>query len=128
MTIEDTILDQSRDKDTLGGRIGRAREAMGYDMIEAAEKIGVTQETYDNWENDRDEPRANKITIMAGVLSVSASWLLYGIGESPSSTTTSEEVAQLRQQLYQIKELHDATGQTIASMEGIIERLIRIES
>lgn len=123
MTTEDTILDQNRDQDTLGGRIGRAREAVGYDMAEAAQKIGVKQATYDNWENDRDEPRANKLIMLAGVLSVSPSWLLHGIGESPSYESISEEVTNLKNQLARLHELHEQTGITIQVIEQAVDRL-----
>lgn len=119
----DSILEQRPDHDTLGGRISRAREALGMDNMEASEKVGVTQETYDNWESDRDEPRANKLTMLAGVLGVSPTWLLYGIGASPSYEQISEEITNLRAQLTRIRELHDATGNAIQVFEQAIDRL-----
>lgn len=122
MTLEN-ILEQSRDHDTLGGRISRAREAIGMDAIDAATNMGVTQETYDNWESDRDEPRANKLAMLAGVLSVSPSWLLHGVGESPISETFVEELSNLKAQIIRLQELHEQTGTAIQTVEQAIERL-----
>lgn len=121
---DENILDQTRDQDTLGGRISRAREALNMSSEEAAINIGVTQETYDNWEMDRDDPRSNKLVNLAGVLNVSATWLLHGIGEAPSFETLSEEIAGLKSQLVRIRELHQATGTAIETLEQSLERLI----
>lgn len=122
MTSEN-ILDQNRDQDTLGGRISRAREALNMDLEEASEKVGVTQETYYNWESDRDEPRANKLVNLAGVLSVSPTWLLYGIGESPSYETIAEDITNLKLQLARLRELQSQSADAIGVIEQSINRL-----
>ena len=57
--------------DTLGGRISFAREACGLSAEEAAERLGVLATSWSAWECDRDVPRANRLTMMAGVLGVS---------------------------------------------------------
>ena len=120
---EDHIFEGPRDRDTLGGRIGRAREVLGLTSEEAAEKIGVTLETYDNWESDRDEPRANKLAMLAGVLSVSPTWLLHGIGEAPAYENIAEEITNLKSQLLRLQHLHEASGEAMQMIESAIERL-----
>jgi len=70
-----------QDDDTIGGRIGRSREALGIDIAELATKIGVKPETMRGWERDRAEPRANKLIMLAGILGVSPAWLIGGYGE-----------------------------------------------
>jgi len=66
--------------DTIGGRIGRAREAAGLSVAQAARRLGVKTLTWQGWENDRAEPRSNKLNMIAGTLGVSPGWLLSGLG------------------------------------------------
>lgn len=127
MTDEQTIFDETRDRDTLGGRIGRAREITGMTSEEAALQLGVTLETWENWEGDREEPRANRLAMLAGFLNVSASWLLYGIGESPASGDYSQVLAELQEQLANVEENHAKTGEAIQLIKTTIERLGRAE-
>ncbi|WP_112806864.1 helix-turn-helix domain-containing protein [Ensifer sp.] len=69
--------------DTLGGRMSLARDALDVSAQRAARIVGVETSTWFNWENDRDAPRANRLAMIAGVLSVSLSWLLTGRGQGP---------------------------------------------
>lgn len=69
--------------DTLGGRMSLARDALDVSAQRAARILGVETSTWSNWENDRDAPRANRLAMIAGVLSVSLSWLLTGRGQGP---------------------------------------------
>jgi len=124
MSDDLTILDATNDFDTLGGRIVRAREALGLDEQEASERVAVTLETYQNWETDRDEPRANKLSMLAMCLSVSPTWLLYGRGKSPVSESVSEEVVNIREQLGRVKELQIQTAQAIEMLDQAVERLV----
>jgi len=127
MSDDLTILDATNDFDTLGGRIVRAREALGLDEQEASERVAVTLETYQNWETDRDEPRANKLSMLAMCLSVSPTWLLYGRGKSPVSESVSEEVVNIREQLGRVKELQIQTAQAIEMLDQAVERLVKRE-
>lgn len=127
MSDELTILDATSDFDTLGGRILRAREALGLDEHEAAKRVSVTLETYKNWETDRDEPRANKLSMLAMCLSVSPTWLLYGRGKSPISESVSEEVVNIREQLARVKDLQAQTSKAIGMLDQAVERLIKRE-
>ncbi len=69
--------------DTIGGRISLARDARDITVDEAADILGVEADTWNSWENDRAEPRSNRLDMMAGVLQVSVTWLLSGRGEGP---------------------------------------------
>ena len=71
------------DDDTLGGRISLARDAAALSVTETALILGVETATWSNWENDRAEPRANRLGMLAGVLQVSVGWLLAGQGRGP---------------------------------------------
>lgn len=127
MSDDLTILDPTNDYDTLGGRMLRAREALGLDEHEAAQRVAVTLETYQNWEMDRDEPRANKLSMLAMCLSVSPTWLLYGRGKSPISESVSEEVTNIREQLARVNELQKQTTQAIEMLNQSVARLIQRE-
>lgn len=70
--------------DTIGGRISLARDALNVSVEEISAIVGVTPETWQDWENDRAAPRANRLDKIAGVLQVSLAWLLSGRGIGPS--------------------------------------------
>jgi transcriptional regulator with XRE-family HTH domain len=66
---------------TLGDRLAGAREAAGLTQSEVARRLGVRTQSIAAWEDDRSEPRANRLSMLAGVLGVSIIWLLTGEGE-----------------------------------------------
>lgn len=76
-----TVVDTAYD--TIGGRISLARDAAGLSVDQISAIVGVTVETWTNWENDRAEPRANRLDMLAGILQVSIAWLLNGQGKGP---------------------------------------------
>ena len=63
---------------TLGGRIEQARSEMGLTVKQLATRIGVRTSTLAHWEQDRTEPRSNKLLTLAGILNVPLAWLLLG--------------------------------------------------
>ena len=70
---------------TFGDRVAGAREQAGMTQAELAKRLGVKLKTLKGWENDLSEPRANKLSMMAGMLNVSLLWLLSGEGDAPES-------------------------------------------
>lgn len=75
--------DFSDETSTFGDRLTFAREALGLDAGQLAHRIGIKLQTLRNWEDDRSEPRANKLQMLAGMLNVSIVWLMSGQGEPP---------------------------------------------
>ncbi len=73
----------SDDAATFGDRVAGAREAVGMTQADLARRLGVKLTTVQAWEDDRAEPRANKLQMMAGVLGVSIRWMLTGEGDGP---------------------------------------------
>jgi len=71
----------SNDNATFGDRVAAARDAQGLSQAEFAKKLGVKLKTVRGWEDDVDEPRANRLSMMAGMLNVSMRWLLTGEGD-----------------------------------------------
>ncbi|WP_298261689.1 helix-turn-helix domain-containing protein [uncultured Litoreibacter sp.] len=79
MNDEDSYF--SNDNATFGDRVAAARDAQGLKQEELAKKLGVKLKTIRGWEDDVDEPRANKLSMISGILNVSMRWLLTGEGE-----------------------------------------------
>ena len=69
------------DAATFGDRLAGAREAAGMTQSQLARRLGVKKATIAAWENDLSEPRANRLSMMAGMINVSIMWLLTGEGE-----------------------------------------------
>jgi transcriptional regulator with XRE-family HTH domain len=69
------------DTATFGDRVSGAREAAGMTQAQLARRLGIKKSTLIGWEDDISEPRANKLSMMAGLLNVSIMWLLTGEGD-----------------------------------------------
>ena len=68
-------------------------EAAGMTQIQMARRLGVKKSTIASWENDLSEPRANRLSMMAGMVNVSIMWLLTGEGEGMDAPAEAEEGA-----------------------------------
>jgi len=66
---------------TFGDRLSGAREAAGMSQAALARRLGVKATTLRSWEEDRAEPRANRVQMLSGLLNVSLVWLLTGEGD-----------------------------------------------
>ncbi|KPD11135.1 helix-turn-helix domain-containing protein [Phaeobacter sp. 11ANDIMAR09] len=69
---------------TFGDRVAAAREAADMTQAQLARRLGIKKTTLMGWEQDLSEPRANKLSMVSGLLNVSMSWLLTGEGEGMS--------------------------------------------
>ncbi len=104
MSVEDTGW-FGPDEATFGDRVAGAREATGMTQAQLARRLGIKKSTLVDWENDLSEPRANKLSMLAGVLNVSIIWLLTGEGDgmdapfdaANSAPDFSEVLAELRE-------------------------------
>ena len=81
----------SEDAATFGDRLAAAREGAGLKQSDLAKKLGVKTSTLSDWENDRKEPRANRLSMLSGMLGISLSWLLTGEGEGVAAPTEGAE-------------------------------------
>lgn len=73
------------DAATFGDRMAGAREQAGMSQAQLARRLGVKKSTILAWEEDRSDPRANRLQMMAGLLNVSIIWLLTGEGDGPDA-------------------------------------------
>lgn len=83
----------SEETATFGDRLAAAREAARLSQKELAQRVGVKSSTMRGWEEDLSEPRANRLSILAGILGVSLSWLLTGTGEGLDAPEEQEQMA-----------------------------------
>ena len=61
---------------TLGGRLHASRQNADMSLQMVADLLGVKSSTLKSWENDRSEPRVNKLVALAGLLGVSPTHFL----------------------------------------------------
>ena len=86
---------------TFGDRLSAAIEKSGMTQKLVAKRLGIKLVTLKSWEQDISEPRANRLSMLAGLLGVSVMWLLHGEGDgvehSPSqlSRLKANELRQL---------------------------------
>ena len=106
----DTDFESADMQDTIGGRISRAREAIGLSSTQLARRIGVRTQTLRLWETDRSEPRSNRLAMLAAFLNVSPTWLLMGRGEAPVELTILNEAETLKAEIIAIKADLDLLG------------------
>ncbi|WP_349357629.1 helix-turn-helix domain-containing protein [Stappia sp.] len=125
MSETETIWSEARDRDTIGGRIRRAREAANLSGAQLARRLGVKTATVTAWESGRSEPRANRLTMLAGFLAVSPTWLLYGLGDAPDDDPMSTELSLIASSLKSLRDAHERTGEALDRLEAQISQLAR---
>ena len=77
------------DKATFGDRLVAARENSNLSQQDVAKRLGVKNSTIKSWENDNSEPRANRLSMLAGLLNVSITWLISAEGAGVEDPTKS---------------------------------------
>ncbi|PKQ10513.1 MAG: transcriptional regulator [Alphaproteobacteria bacterium HGW-Alphaproteobacteria-1] len=112
------------DATTFGDRIAGARERTGMSQSDLAKRLGVKLKTLKGWEDDLSEPRANKLSMMAGLLNVSLLWLLSGEGEGPDSPAMGELSPDISGLLTEIR---DIRTQLVYSTDRLarLEKILR---
>jgi len=106
---------------TFGDRISVARQAMGYSSSSLAKRLGVREATLLSWEEDRAEPRANKLQMLAGLLNVSIIWLMSGEGMGVRSDRTEIGREEFDEVLAELREIR-TIQQTLATRTSRLER------
>ncbi|RBW57495.1 helix-turn-helix domain-containing protein [Ruegeria sp. A3M17] len=114
------------DSATFGDRLAGAREAAGMTQAQMARRLGVKKTTIAAWENDLSEPRANRLSMMAGMVNVSIMWLLTGEGEGMDAPVEAEEDAPELADV--VAELRSIRGEMRASAERAakLEKRVRL--
>ena len=94
----------SEDAATFGDRVAAAREQAGMTQKQLSKRLGVRLSTLRAWEDDLSEPRANRLSMLAGILNVSMTWLITGEGDgvegpaepTPMSDTVRDMMIEMR--------------------------------
>lgn len=120
------------DAATFGDRVAGAREAAGMTQAQLARRLGIKKVTVSAWEQDLSEPRANKLSMMAGLVNVSIMWLLTGEGDGMTGPADdvqgapdfSEVLAELRE----IRAMMRANTERAARLEKKLRLLLEREA
>lgn len=133
MIEEDLVMeDYSEAAATFGDRLTLAREARGMTQEELAQRLGTRVQTLRNWEDDRSEPRANRLQMLAGVLGVSIVWLLTGEGEggpavrSRDTRSVSAELAALLNEIRDLRIANTKANNRLAKLERRLREMAEI--
>lgn len=119
------------DATTFGDRLSGAREEAGMSQKELAARLGVKLKTLKGWEEDLSEPRANKLSMLAGLLNVSLLWLLTGEGEGPEGPDEGELSPDVAGTLAEIRDLQSQmamAAERLNHMERQLRKTLRVEA
>lgn len=114
------------DAATFGDRLHAAREASDMTQRELAKRLGVRVATLAAWEQDLSEPRANRLSMLAGLLNVSIMWLINGEGDGlaapDEATPLPQDTAAL---LLELREMRLTLSRS-AERVGVLEKRLRL--
>ena len=113
------------DKATSGDRLVAAREKSNLSQQDLAKRLGVKNSTIKSWENDNSEPRANRLSMLAGLLNVSITRLISAEGSGVEETEKSYETPDYLQEA--LKELMALKVNLLKNVDriNIIENKLR---
>lgn len=124
--------DYSEAAATFGDRLTLAREAQGMGQEELARRLGIRLQTLRNWEDDRSEPRANRLQMLAGVLAVSMVWLLTGEGDggpavrARDTRNISGELSALLGEIRELRVANTKANNQLAKLEKRLREMAEI--
>ena len=105
---------------TFGDRVAGARENAGMSQIELSRRLGVKLVTLQSWEEDRSEPRANKLQMLAGMLNISLLWVLSGQGfglDEPGIDPVPDDISSILLEIRSIKNSMTRTSDRLGQLE-----------
>ena len=101
-----------------------AREISGLNVEQVVKRLGVRATTYEAWEADRSEPRANKLVALAGILNVSPSYLLSGLGKQPRRLGLPErQINRLTTQIEQLEQNIKIAAANLRQIKRIMTKM-----
>ncbi|QIE47456.1 helix-turn-helix domain-containing protein [Pseudohalocynthiibacter aestuariivivens] len=116
------------DATTFGDRVAGAREQAGMSQAQLAKRLGIKKKTLEEWENDHSEPRANRLSMMAGLMNVTITWLLTGQGEGPGDpegASLSREASELLSEVREISVQMRLASERLNRVEKELQTLLR---
>ena len=124
----DNVLTAGQEEMTLGGRLYAARRNAGMSLNLAASLLGVRSSTLKSWENDRSEPRVNKLAALAGLLGVSPTHFLaeeghHGVDRPDARGRRSKLVEMLKEEMSCALEQQRQLKKRLSKIDALIKRL-----
>ena len=124
----DNILTAGEEEMTLGGRLYASRQNAGMSLNLAARLLGVKSSTLKSWENDRSEPRVNKLVALAGLLGVSPTHFLAeegndGVDVSAIRGRRGRLVEVLKEEMSDALEQQKQMKQRLRKINALIQKL-----
>jgi transcriptional regulator with XRE-family HTH domain len=115
------------DTSTFGDRLVAAREHAGMTQNQLAKRLGVKLSTLRGWENDAAEPRANRLSMLSGLLNVSLPWMLTGEGDGVTAPEDENVIPpDISDILLEIRDLKASMVST-ADKLGRLEKKLRLK-
>ncbi len=126
--LSENILAIGEEEMTLGGRLYASRQNAGMSLHMVANLLGVKSSTLKSWENDRSEPRVNKLVALAGLLGVSPTHFLAeegndGVDLSAMKGHRGKLIKMLKDEMSDALEQQKKLNQRIRKMDALIQRL-----
>ena len=92
----------------------------------AASLLGVKHATLKSWENDRSEPRVNKLVALAGLFGVSPTHFLAeegddGLNISAKKSSRKELVKMLKEEISHAREEQKKLNQRLRKIDELIQ-------
>ena len=124
----DNILTTGEEEMTLGGRIYASRQNAGMSLHMAANLLGVKSSTLKSWENDRSEPRVNKLVALAGLVGVSPTHFLAEEGNDGADVAAikgrrGKLIEMLKEEMSYAREQQKQLNQRIRKMDALLQKL-----
>ena len=111
----------SEETATFGDRLAAAREVARLSQKELALRVGIKTSTLRNWEEDLSEPRANRLSILSGILGVSLRWLLTAEGEGllapEEDGTVSSDISEILSEVRAVRAQLTTSNDRLAKLE-----------
>jgi transcriptional regulator with XRE-family HTH domain len=122
------VLSVGNEEMTLGGRIHQSRNNAGMSQQMLANLLGVKSSTLKAWENDRSEPRVNKLVAMSGILGVSPTFFIAEEGNAGIAVTANRGrhtklVNLLKEEMEVLYEEQKTINLRIRKMNNLIKKL-----
>ena len=124
----DNILTAGEEEMTLGGRLYASRQNAGMSLNLTARLLGVKSSTLKSWENDRSEPRVNKLVALAGLLGVSPTHFLAeegndGLEVSAIKGFRGKLLEMLKEEMSHAREQQKQLNQRLSKIDDLIQKL-----
>ena len=128
LTSAENILTNGTEEMTLGGRLHESRQNAGMSLQIVANLLGVKSSTLRSWENDRSEPRINKLVALAGLLGVSPTHFLAEEGNNGFDVTISNArrnnlIKTLKEEMCCALEQQKTLNERIEKIGTLIQKL-----